>query len=285
MTILVWLSIGVLVVLMGLFLYWSLRDDRAKIRWMRNVFIGGITFFFVLFVVFTLDTMQTIRVKTHEEALTAEVVNGKLVWQKYVCIDCHTIQGLGAYYGPDLTRSWNRFMNRAGSNEQAAQGAMVAFIRNPPQATVDRRGMPFVNMSEEEAAHLVAFLRWHAMMDLNGWPPEPSRPILRAAGGTQPLLAFSAHAQEGKDLFAKRDCIACHSVGRGVIVGPDLQGAASKYDHATLVRWIADPEAIYAERGRKPINPEFPEMPTVDISHAEAEAIAAYLFAAGGKEY
>ena len=37
---------------------------------------------------------------------TRLIDKGKLVIQSRACIDCHTFMGNGAYYAPDLTKSW-----------------------------------------------------------------------------------------------------------------------------------------------------------------------------------
>src|SRR4030043_1096693 len=58
----------------------------------------------ILFLVLTVDTHRQVKVLTHAENLSEQVVQGKRVWQKYNCNDCHTILGFGGYYAPDMTR-------------------------------------------------------------------------------------------------------------------------------------------------------------------------------------
>src|SRR5690242_5206489 len=36
-----------------------------------------------------------------------EIKIGKLLFQKYNCIACHQVYGLGGYLGPDLTNAWS----------------------------------------------------------------------------------------------------------------------------------------------------------------------------------
>lgn len=81
----------------------------------------------------------------------------------------------------------------------------------------------------------------------------------------------------GAHAFQDRGCSNCHSVGGGVVVGPDLGTVSSKYDHATLVQWIESPESIYRARRKQPLNDGFPEMPNLGVEPLEAEAIAEYL--------
>lgn len=87
----------------------------------------------------------------------------------------------------------------------------------------------------------------------------------------------------GAHAFADLGCANCHSLGGGVVVGPDLRTASAKYDHDTLVQWIESPESIYSARHQHPLNPGFPEMPNLGVAGSDAEAIAEYLAAAGAQ--
>ena len=90
------------------------------------------------------------------------VTIGRATAQKYRCTDCHTIGGYGARYGPDITLAWNRFLRRAGGNEEVARSAMLAFLQHPSNASVDRRQMPDFRMTPAEASAVVESLRWTA---------------------------------------------------------------------------------------------------------------------------
>ncbi len=89
--------------------------------------------------------------------------------------------------------------------------------------------------------------------------------------------------RRGAHAFQELGCASCHSLGGGVVVGPDLRSASAKYDHDTLVQWIESPESIYRARHRRPLNPGFSEMPDLGVPDREAEAIAEYLAGAGDK--
>lgn len=61
------------------------------------------------------------------------------------------------------------------------------------------------------------------------------------------LLAVAASAvdltakeEAGKAIFEKT-CFACHSIGQGPRVGPDLKDISKRRDHDWLVRWLDDP--------------------------------------------
>ena len=51
------------------------------------------------------------------------------------------------------------------------------------------------------------------------------------------LLTLHGSSQDGADLF-KRTCAACHSIGGGRLVGPDLAGVTKKSDKVWLTKFI-----------------------------------------------
>jgi nitrite reductase (NO-forming) len=52
-----------------------------------------------------------------------------------------------------------------------------------------------------------------------------------------------AEAARGKLAFESK-CLACHSIGQGRKLGPDLAGVSKRRDATWLVRWLKDPEAM-----------------------------------------
>lgn len=271
MTLLVWLSVLLLLAFLILYIVWSLRaDDRLPMARLRVTFFGGVLAFAAVFVAFSWHTLRMMPRATHAEQLTPAVREGKLAWQKYVCIDCHTILGNGAYYASDLTRSWNRFLERSGGNEDAAREAMVTWLRHPPAPTATSRGMPQFPMSGREAESLVEFLRWTSNVDTNGWPPQPLR-------AQTPAIAEAPASSPGAALFASNGCTACHSIGQGRVQGPDLAGVGKRYDRDTIITFIVDPEAVYEREGKSPINDGYPTMPSLAVAPPDAAQIADYL--------
>jgi nitric oxide reductase subunit C len=105
-----------------------------------------------------------------DEDAEALVNKGKLTLQAKNCINCHTILGNGAYYAPDLTKAW---LDPAWGAEVVREQLMIAFLIDP---TSNARGfgtsrrMPKLGITEEEARGLVAFLKWTAAIDTNGFP-------------------------------------------------------------------------------------------------------------------
>lgn len=81
----------------------------------------------------------------------------------------------------------------------------------------------------------------------------------------------------GPELFIEQRCVRCHTIGRGRFVGPDLKGVGKRYTQQELIKWIEDPQAVYAEKGTMPVNPGYPPMPPTQIHPMAARAIAQYL--------
>ncbi len=100
------------------------------------------------------------------------------------------------------------------------------------------------------------------------------------------ILSLNSIAQDGKDLFNK-NCKACHNIGGGKKVGPDLQGVTKKRNLDWLFKFITsskdliasgnpDAKAIFEEYGKRP-------MPSHSLSQAEITALLNFINN-GGKE-
>lgn len=93
------------------------------------------------------------------------------------------------------------------------------------------------------------------------------------------LAAGAAQADAGKDLFDQQ-CASCHTIGGGDGGGPDLKGIGAKRSAEWLIRVIAEPEKLTAEKD--PTQLELIkkygfEMPNVGVSRADAAKIVAFL--------
>lgn len=81
----------------------------------------------------------------------------------------------------------------------------------------------------------------------------------------------------GESVFIEGKCIRCHTLGRGKFVGPDLLGVGDRYSRDDLIRWARDPESIYTEKKKKPVNDGYPPMPPMNLSESDAQKVADYL--------
>jgi len=107
--------------------------------------------------------------KLTEEEAQALVTRGKLTTQAKNCMNCHTLLGNGAYYAPDLTKSW---LDQSWGSADIREQEMVDFLMNPQDRLHNSLGrrMPNLGITEAEARATVAFLKWMSSIDTNGFP-------------------------------------------------------------------------------------------------------------------
>jgi protein SCO1 len=102
---------------------------------------------------------------------------------------------------------------------------------------------------------------------------------------TKPLQSYADMAPlhnvgKGEYLF-KTDCTACHTIGKGDRVGPDLLNVTSLRDHAWLARYVAAPDRVLA--AGDPIARKLfaryksVRMPNLGLSTEEVDAILPYM--------
>jgi len=78
-----------------------------------------------------------------------------------------------------------------------------------------------------------------------------------------------------------RDCIACHTIGHGDKIGPDLMGVTRSRDHDWLVRMIQNPEQLL--NGQDPIATALLKkyknlrMPNLNVSDLERDYLIGYM--------
>ena len=224
----------------------------------RNIFIIGTVLFGVIFLYLSYDSLKQMPRRTNEDKLTAEVVEGKRVWQKHNCNDCHTILGIGGYYAPDITKV-------AKYRDKAWLGK---FLRDPEGVWQATRKMPNFRLTDTEVDSLIAFMGWVSEIDTNNWPPKPM--MAAAAPEVTGSGVLRSKATEGERLFALRGCPGCHIInGAGGKVGPDLSHiGSSQPDVEWHIKHLKDPRSVHPESAM----PAFATLP-----EDELEALAEYL--------
>ncbi len=58
------------------------------------------------------------------------------------------------------------------------------------------------------------------------------------------LLSALSGAQQEPSAFFKQNCISCHTIGGGRLVGPDLKNVTSRKDRGWLVQFLQNPKAM-----------------------------------------
>jgi protein SCO1/2 len=119
-----------------------------------------------------------------------------------------------------------------------------------------------VDNPEFLASSLATFFGWR---DTSGRSYAEARPL--EVGG-------------GEYLFASR-CSACHSIGQGDKMGPDLLGVTARRERTWLSRYIQVPDQVLASGDpiAKALNEKYQKarMPNVGLGGADAAAIVSYL--------
>ena len=97
--------------------------------------------------------------------------------------------------------------------------------------------------------------------------------------------APTVHIDVGEYTF-RNHCVACHSIGGGDAIGPDLKGVTGRRDHAWLQRFIARPDLALA--GNDPIALMLLEqyrqvrMPNLSLTGQDAAVLIDYIGRASG---
>ena len=198
-------------------------------RQTRIFFVAGTTIFALIFIALTIDSHMKFGEVTHAEAITPAVIEGKHVWHRKNCINCHTLLGEGAYYAPDLTKI----------AQHRGEAYLRQFLRDPSKYySEERHGrlMPNPKLSDDQISAVIAFLTWVSNIDNQNWPP---RPILVTAASPQgivlgtpaPGAASADPVALGEAVFKRTPpaCFGCHALQQGVtLVGPSLAGLVTR---------------------------------------------------------
>lgn len=107
------------------------------------------------------------------------------------------------------------------------------------------------------------------------------RDQVRPAGRTNAMNTGMAMSNQPGQAMFKKACAACHTIGVGDRVGPDLRGVTERRDHAWLARYMIDPVGMRAKRD--PVALELAatysivRMPNLGLSGNDASDLISYL--------
>ena len=170
--------------------------------------------------------------------------SGKKLFSQKRCIQCHQIGGVGGVLGPSLD---------AVGQSASPINVAAAMWNHGPQMTETMRahGIERPTLNASELRDLVAYLRAVA----------PER-----AGA--PVSILPGNLDEGRTLFAKKQCIKCHSIqGKGGNVGPDLgrRGLHRNLDEFAAALWNKAPKMLGAMKIRNITVPSLKPEEMADI--------------------
>jgi len=106
-----------------------------------------------------------------------------------------------------------------------------------------------------------------------GWKnPQPARSAADVA---------QLHAPDAGTYVFQRQCSACHTVGKGDTVGPDLAGVTARRDRDWLVRYLRAPDQMLAEKDPIAValfaKYKNVPMPNLRLSDGEIATVLSYL--------
>jgi mono/diheme cytochrome c family protein len=118
---------------------------------------------------------------------------------------------------------------------------------------------------------------------MSSWRWIPIVSLAAIAGiiwGPAAANAAGTDAEAGKQIFQEK-CTACHTVGNGPLVGPDLKGVTERRPREWLEQWIAAPDAMIAKKD--PVATDLLHqshdvpMPNLGLSSSDVTAVLAFL--------
>jgi mono/diheme cytochrome c family protein len=195
------------------------------------------------------------------------IATGKALFTS-ICFVCHGKGGKGdGINAPSLERQPADLTS--GGVQKQSDGALFWKISegNPPMLTFKDV------LSEEQRWQLVNFIRTLAAD--NSTADKPAA-VVTAEDVEVPVINLYAGQTDGKELF-RNICGACHTIGKGKLIGPDLNGATARHDRPWLHSWIrssqtmiqdgdAEAVALYADNN----NILMPDQPYLDSTQIEA---------------
>jgi mono/diheme cytochrome c family protein len=100
------------------------------------------------------------------------------------------------------------------------------------------------------------------------------------------VASFSSFGQTAEDEKNFGQCKACHTIGGGKLVGPDLKGVTERRDEAWLIKFVQNSQALIQSGDETAIkvfeeNSKIP-MPSHSLTDDQVKGILKYI-AAGGK--
>jgi cytochrome c2 len=93
-----------------------------------------------------------------------------------------------------------------------------------------------------------------------------------------------ARADNGSTIFATK-CAACHTIGKGKTVGPDLKGITTTADPGFLHKWVSAPSVLIKAGDPTALKlvKDYPmQMPDLGLSDPDVTAVLAYIAAQSG---
>jgi mono/diheme cytochrome c family protein len=102
----------------------------------------------------------------------------------------------------------------------------------------------------------------------------PGLPVGEPSGAIDQALS-----SQGEDLFTRRGCVACHKIGEGRLVGPDLASVTDRRSFPWIYSMITNPDSMLQSdsTAQRLFGEYFTPMPNQKVQPEEAQALYEYL--------
>ncbi len=134
----------------------------------RNIFYIGSAISILIFIGLIINTVHQIPKLSNAKTMTASVVRGKHLWEVNDCGGCHTLEGEGSYYAPELC---NAFERDGTSNVRYFKEYLAIWMAEQPLKGNIRK-MPQFNLTKKQVNDLADFLIWTSRIHNHEWPPN-----------------------------------------------------------------------------------------------------------------
>lgn len=135
------------------------------------------------------------------------------------CLTCHRVREVGGHFAPDLSRAGSKLKDEWE----------LDFLQRPNPIRPLLQQMPKFNLSEEEAKLAVEFIETVLTSD--------------EVPNLKDLTPKEEGVTKGRELFSKKGCNTCHTVGdSGGVVGPNLNQAGKRLEPGYIMFHIKDPQ-------------------------------------------
>ncbi len=119
-----------------------------------------------------------------------------------------------------------------------------------------------------------------------GTTPAAGTTVTPGSGGggktgmLTPVPLGPGDATRGQQLLTSRGCVACHTIGGGQLVGPDLKGVTVRRTPAWIAAFISNPQAAVASgdpTATQLVQQYGTVMPNLNLSQQDINDLVAYL--------
>ena len=105
-------------------------------------------------------------------------------------------------------------------------------------------------------------------------PKVATLPVAEPTGEIDETLADA-----GEELFSAKGCVACHTIGKGRLTGPDLAGVTERRSFEWTYHQIMRPDSmtLHDPTARQLMAEYMTQMPDLDLRPEEARALYEYM--------